>query len=80
MEIEFISLCKLGVGPILVRYGDIILLEPTPRCFTRIDLSYGDHIIVEEDIFCVMRKIYAAKILGEQNNDLKTETKSETKN
>lgn len=65
MEIEFIALFKLGVGPVMVRYGDIILMEPTPCGYTRIDLSYGDHLIVEEDIFCILRKIKNAKLVTE---------------
>lgn len=67
MEIEFISLTKLGVGPVLVRHGDIILMEPTPAGCTRIDLSYGDHIIVEEGPLCVLKKIKAATFINENN-------------
>ncbi len=63
MDPEFILLCKLGVGPILVRHGDIILLESTPMCFTRLNLSDGNHIIVDEDIFCVSKKIKSAQLL-----------------
>lgn len=69
VEVEFIGLCKLGVGPVLVRHGDIILMEPTPTGFTRLDLSYGDHIIVEEDIICVLQKIKSAKLLSEQKTE-----------
>ncbi len=65
MEIEFISLYKLGVGPILIRFSDIILIEPTIYNNTRLELSYGDHIIVCEDIVCVIKKIHAAQLLNE---------------
>lgn len=66
MEIEFISLYKLGVGCILVRYEDIMTMEYTPLGYTRIEFGYGEHLIVEEDIFCIMKKIKAAKLLSEQ--------------
>ena len=69
MDTEFILLCKIGVGPVLVRYSDIILIESTPANFTRLDLSYGNHIIVNEDIFCVSKKIKDAKLLAEQTNN-----------
>jgi hypothetical protein len=48
MEIEFICLYKLGVGPVLVRFEDIITIEITPMNYTRIEFGYGEHLIVEE--------------------------------
>ncbi len=69
MAFEFISLFKLGVGPILVRYDDIILMEPTPTNNTRLELSYGSHIIVVEDFICILSRIKAAKLLNEQNKN-----------
>ena len=68
MAFEFITLYKLGVGPVLVRYDDIILIEPTPTNHTRIELSYGDYIIVVEDFICILQRINAAKLTNEQNN------------
>ena len=67
MEIEFISLYKLGVGFILVRYADIITMEVTPLGHTRLEFGYGEHLIVEEDVFCILTKIRAAKELSENN-------------
>lgn len=67
MEIEFITLYKLGVGCIVVRYSDIITMELTPLGYTRLEFGYGEHLIVEEDIFCILRKIKAAKELSENN-------------
>jgi len=65
MEIDFIPLCKLGVGPVLVRYDDIMTMELTPMGYTRIEFGYGEHLIVEEDIICILTKIKAAKSLNE---------------
>lgn len=48
MNTEFITLWKLGVGPVLVRYEDIITMELTPYGFTRIEFGYGEHLIVEQ--------------------------------
>lgn len=60
MNTEFITLWKLGVGPVLVRYEDIITMELTPCGFTRIEFGYGEHLIVEQtpiQIFEIVRKI-----------------------
>ena len=60
MEIDFICLYKLGVGPVLVRYEDIITLELTPLNYTRIEFGYGEHLIVEETpafILSLIRRI-----------------------
>lgn len=65
MEIDFIVLIKAGVGPVLVRYADIIVMETTPVGCTRLDFGYGDSMIVEENILCVIEKIKAAKLLNE---------------
>jgi hypothetical protein len=65
MEIDFISLNKLGVGPILVRYSDIITMEITPLGFTRIEFSYGEHLIVEEEPYHILKIIKEAKLLSE---------------
>ena len=48
MNFDFIPLCKLGVGTILVRHSDIITMELTPCGYTRIEFGYGEHLIVEE--------------------------------
>lgn len=68
MEVEFISLCKLGVGSIIVRHGDIITMELTPMGFTRIEFGYGEHLIVEETPLQILHKIKAAKELSELTN------------
>lgn len=65
MEIEFITLTKLGVGPVLVRYSDIITMELTPLGFNRIEFGYGEHLIVEEEPFSVLKIIKEAKLLSE---------------
>lgn len=65
MSYDFISLHKLGVGPILVRYSEIVLMEPTYKECTRLDLSFGEHIIVEEGPLCILRLIRNAELLAE---------------
>ena len=66
MVFGFISLNKLGVGPVLIRHNEIILFEATPCNYTRLDLSTGNHIIVEDDFLCILNKIKAAELLREQ--------------
>ena len=72
MEIEFICLCKLGVGSVIVRYSDIITMELTPMGYTRIEFGYGEHLIVEETPIQILNKIRAAQELGEQITELTT--------
>lgn len=48
MNFDFIPLCKLGVGTVLIRHSDIITLELTPCGYTRIEFGYGEHLIVED--------------------------------
>ena len=57
---EFISLTEVGVGCILVRHAEIFLIEPTPYCFSKIQISTGTHKIVEESPICVLNKIKLA--------------------
>ncbi len=61
MSIDFITLCKLGVGPVYVRYSDIITIELTPCNFTRIEFGYGEHLIVEESPFQIIKLIKLAE-------------------
>ena len=68
MDIEFITLCKLGVGPIVVRYADIITMEYTPLGFTRIEFGYGEHLIVEQTPVQVLALIRNAQYINEQLN------------
>ena len=68
---DFIYLHKLGVGRILVRYSEIILIEPTHQEYSRLDFSFGDHIIVEEGPLDILRLIKSAedmKALEESQN------------
>ncbi len=67
MEREYISLHKLGVGPILVRYTDISTMEPTIEHCTRIDLANGQNIIVSDDIKSILNKIGILQLINEQN-------------
>jgi hypothetical protein len=69
MDIEFITLSKLGVGPVLVRYDDIITMELTPMGCTRVEFGYGEHLIVEEEPFAILRIIKEAKLLSELDNN-----------
>lgn len=69
MDIEFITLSKLGVGPILVRYDDIMTMELTTMGYTRIEFGYGEHLIVEEEPFAILRIIKEAKLLSELDNN-----------
>ena len=62
---DFISLTELGVGCILVRYAEIFLIEPTPYCFSRIQISTGTIKIVEESPICVLNKIKLAQELND---------------
>lgn len=66
MNIDFISLCKLGVGQILLRHSEIIEMEPTPCNFTKISLSSGEHLIVEEGPIQILKLINNLEKLKEQ--------------
>ena len=71
MNYDFITLHKLGVGRVLVRYSEIILIEPTHQEYSRLDFSFGDHIIVEEgplDILRLIKNAEDAKALEESEN------------
>lgn len=54
---DFISLTEPGVGPVLIRHSEIVLIEPTAYCYSRIQLSTGTILIVEESHICVINKI-----------------------
>lgn len=63
MNYDFIALHKLGVGRVLVRYSDIILIEPTHQEYSRLDFSFGDHIIVEEGPLDILKLIKNAEYM-----------------
>lgn len=63
MSYDFIVVHKLGVGPVLLRYSEIILIEPTHQEYSRIDLSFGEHIIVEEGPIDILKLIKNAELL-----------------
>lgn len=69
MNFEFIPLCKLGVGTVLVRFSDIITMEITPYGFTRIEFAYGEHLIVEESPLRIFELIKATEYLKDQETD-----------
>ena len=69
MDIEFICLCKVGVGSIIVRHTDIITMELTPMDYTRIEFGYGEHLIVEETPIQILNKIRLAQLISEQVTD-----------
>ena len=70
MNYEFIPLHKLGVGKVLLRYSEIVLIEPTRNEYTRIDLSFGDHIIVEEGPVEIFRLIKNAELLAAAEEEI----------
>jgi len=72
MNYDFITLSKLGVGRVLVRYSDIILIEPTHQEYSRLDLSFGDHIIVEEGPIDILRLIAVAEDLKAKQEESTT--------
>lgn len=58
---DFITLTEPGIGLILVRHTEILLIEPTAYCFSRIGLITGITKIVEESPICVINKIKLAQ-------------------
>ncbi len=68
MEIDFITLYRVGVGPTLVRFSEIVTMEPTPVGCTRLELSTGSNIIVEEEAHGILKIIRHAKELSEQSS------------
>ena len=69
MNFEFIPLCKLGVGTVLVRFSDIVTMELTPYGFTRIEFGYGKHLIVEESPLKIFELVKATEDLKNQENN-----------
>lgn len=69
MNCDFITLCKLGVGPIFVRHSDIITMELTPLGFTRIEFGYGEHLIVQESPFQILKMIKRLEELKSQTEN-----------
>lgn len=66
MNFEFIPLCKLGVGTVLVRYSDIITMELTPYGYTRIEFGYGEHLIVEDTPLRIFELVRATEELKKE--------------
>lgn len=66
MNFDFISLSKIGVGPVIVRHSDILTIELTPMGYTRIEFGYGEHLIVEESPYQILKMI-------RNQEDLKTQ-------
>jgi hypothetical protein len=77
MSYDFISLHKLGVGLVLLRYSEIILMEPTHNQYTRLDLSFGEHIIVEEGPVDILRLIKNAELLAAAEEEASATTTKE---
>lgn len=70
MNTEFISLCKLGVGTVLIRHSEIISLEPTALGYTKITISTGEHLIVEDGPLKILQIINNLENLKEQTENL----------
>lgn len=68
MEIEFITLYRIGVGPTLVRFSEIVTMEPTLTGCTRLELSTGRDLVVEEEAHGILKIIRHAKELSEQSS------------
>lgn len=64
MSYDFINVHKLGVGRVLLRYSEIVLIEPTHQEFTRIDMAFGEHIIVEEGPLDILKLIKNAELMA----------------
>lgn len=71
MNFDFITLCKLGVGPVIVRHSDIITMELTPLGFTRVEFGYGEHLIVEEPPYQILKMIRHLEELKTQSENKK---------
>jgi len=71
---EFISLTELGIGCILVRHAEIICIEPTSYCFSKIELSTGSTKIVEEPPLGIINKIKATVELEKETSNSENNT------
>jgi len=72
MNFDFVSLHKVGVGCVLVRHSEIVELEPTHHEFTRIELSTGNYLIVEQgpiEILNLIDNLDRLKQLEEDNKN-----------
>ena len=58
---EYITLNELGVGTIFVKYTEVISIELTGACASRITLSNGFIKIIAEDPCEIVRKITKQK-------------------
>lgn len=65
MNTDFVLLYELGVGWVSVRHSEIVLMETQHCGATRIHLSLGGSIIVEEDQCSILRKISALTELAD---------------
>ena len=67
MKSEYITLFEYGVGPVSIKYTEIVSVEPTPLPGSRLTLSNGYIKLVCEDVYTVLSTINRAKALNEQN-------------
>lgn len=65
MSCEYITLVELGCGAVAIKYTEIVSIEITGECFTRIILSNGYSKIVAEQPSRILFLIEAAKKLCE---------------
>lgn len=61
MSCDYIMLCELGCGTVAVKYSEIITIELTAECASRITLSNGYSKVVAETPPRILQLIEAAK-------------------
>lgn len=65
MSQDFIFLCQLGVGPVPVRYSEIVHMEPLIDCATRVYLTNASNIVVAESVSTILHLIKIRNNLNE---------------
>lgn len=78
MNTDFITLWKLGVGPVVIRHSDIVTMELTPLGFTRIEFGYGEHLIVEELPVQILSRIQALEDLAKEIEEVENNATKNT--
>lgn len=73
IHMDFITLTEPGAGRFLVRHAEILMIEPTAYCYSRIQISTGTHKIVEESPLRVLALI----TLAQAQSDAESEPESE---
>ena len=73
---EFITLTEPGIGHVIVRHAEIVLIEPTAYCYSRIHISTGILKIVEESPLNILARIHLAEKLTEPADSEKNHTES----